>query len=61
MFAETTDYFGVKPSALTIAGADKGTLRTIYKTIYRGTLYNCQICYGEVRGIRMGFLYPHPT
>ncbi len=45
---KTADYFSTDPKELKITNIDKKALFTIYKTTYKGVLYNCKLHYDVV-------------
>ena len=45
---KTAAYFGASESQVKISNFSKNLLDTSYRAYYKGTLYNCNIQYGEV-------------
>ena len=48
VISKTAEYFGTSPGNVQISNVKKNMLNTTYRARYRGTLYNCQVYYGNV-------------
>ncbi len=58
VLAMTAKYFGVEEKQIKVSNIEKQALSTTYRTIYKGTMYNCSIYTGTVKCSKPGSDYP---